>query len=1340
MKKFVKRTIRLIKPKGDERSNKKTLTLHDFETANAYVLLGEPGMGKSTEFFMEACRIHALPPIPAHQFINGKIEHHPEWKKGPLFIDGLDEVRVGGRDPRDALNKLIEQLKALGKPQFRLSCRSVDWLESGDQQRLATISGSKIIPVLLLDPLNNDDIRNLISDRNANALIRQAHEHRMETFLRNPQLLDVLIKSVKNDGWSNSPAKTFKNACQELIRERNLDHRNARSSNILPSTDMILRELGYLSVLMLITNKTGWSVEESDDSGVLSVRDVETQNRQALNEAFRSRFFEGELTCRTPIHRLMTEFLGARYLHQEIQNGLSVRRVFALLMGADGALFPDLRGLAAWLASLNPQVREILIHTDPTAVAFNGDTSSFSLGERRKLLKHLECTMNLTTSWPSAAALGALVGHQGESLVWELTGLPARSEKRQVLVYQLLRGLSQRYSGVIVVKKLVPEWHLRMMRKNLLNIVYDPSWQDFIRCEALRTMNMILVDQSDRKMTFSELLSDLQQDLLSDEKNDLRGTILDLSYPNEVTPSQVWDYLLDRAVAYQHSMYMEFWHSLTNRSQEHQIRDLLDSLCNQDFKVIHKLAKHWLSSIIPELLARGLELFGDELDLSDLYHWFSLVEYDVQTSQLISIGSSGQSDSWNDEASIVIRQWLGEHETIQRALIEHDLIAQESKVSRNIMIGIKFVGPHPPAGFRLWCLTRATELWNTHPTAAERLAWWSVRIEKTWEDPLSDKKVKQLVSQISGLSKWNRKRLHARNQDEQKKAERNHKISKIQDAHWTKRQKELEDIQQQKSDIAMGNCTPRLLHDLASAYFNGLAKKDVEPKHHLESYLKGDMSLVQAVLTGFRSMLDRDDLPNLKHIAQLHKNNKMSYYTLPFLAGMEEQNDSIIDSLSENGKRRALGFYLVTDRSLVPAIHRGENQGSLSSLYENYHPPWYEKALKHYPEAVADSLIAIHKACVHAKLPPSSYLYEMVNNPAYFRVAQLAVKKMILDFPTRSNERQLESLRVVLWSTIRVNAMSTEELRTVVLQRLQRKNMDIAQRAHWLCAGIYAARDHCLGLLEKFLSTGQESRYHRVLSFLVPDNGNLILQNIDEWSSKEISRLILALGKRVSHPDSQNEAHLLSKEEINSNKFHSLLTPWLLELSRRGDHDSIEALESLATNPDMYVWQQEIVRTQEEWNRERRISNRPYLSLEEVQKSIRGGPPASAADLTALTTDVLEYLADHIRNGQTNEWLQYWCRDPNTKKPSKPQHEKDCRDVLLSHLNAKLNIYQVNGEPEERYADEKRADIRISYGSANLVIPIEIKKMIILTYGREFPNNLCRNMRAPLNLMVTGST
>ncbi len=1306
MRPIVTRSVRLINPEDDPHLEQDSLSLIDFESDHGYVLIGEPGIGKTTEFNKEVRRVHAPPTVSARQFISRNLDNHPEWQQGPLFIDGLDEVRTEDGDPRGAMDKIIHRLESLGNPRFRISCRSIHWLGAGDRRELSTLSDSKEIPVLQLNPLGYHDIREIILGQEADEFIRQAYEHNMEGFLGNPQLLNVLLTSLKNGGWPDSPTKTFKHACRELIRERNCEHRDARSSKILPTHEAILSAAGQLFTLMLIANQSGWSIDDTQVPGILSLRDVEIQDPSALRAALNSGLFKGPPDCRTPIHLLLAEFLSGRYLAGHIQDELSRRRILALLTGPDGVPFPDLRGLTAWLATFNPQARTALIPVDPVAVAFNGDASVFSHEERKELLTHLEKRIELSCAWPSAAALGALAGHQSRSLVWKLTDSPERSDHRQQLVYALLRGISERHSNLPPHGKHPSGIQSKTDREHLLKIISDSSWDPDIRRQALRALNQMLIGSPNWAATLRKILVDLNENRLQDARNDLRGELLDILYSSELQPSEIWDYLVDGILPYGCNIYLKFWNRLADRSRKNQIKELLDSLCDHAFEIIPKLAKNRLADTVLTLLARGLDLCGDERSIPDLYRWFELIEFDFSTSKLIPIHSSDSAHNRrrDSKANEAIRNWLNERKSIRLALIEHELTAWESRTRNNgrkHLTGFKFVGKDAPVGFRLWCLTRAGEIWNSHPKAAENLAFWSVWKREGWEKPLSDDQVEQAVSGIPGLLEWNRNRIRARNHFERKESEWEKERAQSEKTFRTEKQKELEYLRKHKTELAAGNCSPVLLHDLATIYFDGYSAENDDPVRHLKSYLDNDRELLQAALTGFRSLLDRDDLPDIGEIAQLHQNKKRSLFSRPFLAGMEEENVNVLERLSEGGRRRAIGFYLVTG---IPR----RDSNNIFIINNHRRPPWYEQAIIHYPEAVADSMVFINRACVRAKFSPVQDLFKMAFDKQYAQIAPLAVRRMFSVFPTRCTKPQLESLRVILWSAILANGMSNEELQKIALARLNRKKMDIAQRTLWLCAGVYAARDQCLPLLPKFLSEGQESRLHRVLRFFVPDGQNFILQDKDDWSSKEMSQLIQAFGKQTQHPAFQYGPHLLSAKETSRNKFLSILTPWLQKLAQR-DKDAVEALESLATDPCLTAWMPEITRVQEELGRRLRTAVRPELNLEKIQNALQCGPPANAADLTVLTTDTLEQLADQIQSGRHNLWRYYWHRDPKTNTPIKPLHENECRDILLSHLASELRKYQIDAQPEGQYAEKKRADIRVSFG-ADLAIPIEIKK------------------------------
>ena len=105
---------------------------------------------------------------------------------------------------------------------------------------------------------------------------------------------------------------------------------------------------------------------------------------------------------------------------------------------------------------------------------------------------------------------------------------------------------------------------------------------------------------------------------------------------------------------------------------------------------------------------------------------------------------------------------------------------------------------------------------------------------------------------------------------------------------------------------------------------------------------------------------------------------------------------------------------------------------------------------------------------------------------------------------------------------------------------------------------------------------------------------------------------------------------------------------------------------------------------------------------------MKGGTPANPDDLAALVVDRLNELADQIQKGSTStdDWRQYWNLD-SYGRPEEPRPENSCRDALLSDLQQRLHR-DIDAQPEGHYANDKRADIRVSYGGFQ--VPIEVKK------------------------------
>ena len=87
--------------------------------------------------------------------------------------------------------------------------------------------------------------------------------------------------------------------------------------------------------------------------------------------------------------------------------------------------------------------------------------------------------------------------------------------------------------------------------------------------------------------------------------------------------------------------------------------------------------------------------------------------------------------------------------------------------------------------------------------------------------------------------------------------------------------------------------------------------------------------------------------------------------------------------------------------------------------------------------------------------------------------------------------------------------------------------------------------------------------------------------------------------------------------------------------------------------------------------------------------------------------DRLDEIGENIRRGSTSDWRQYWNVDSHNR-PSQAKPEEACRDNLLSDLQEKLKPQGIDAQPEGRYANDKRADIRVACAGFN--VPVEIKK------------------------------
>ena len=163
-------------------------------------------------------------------------------------------------------------------------------------------------------------------------------------------------------------------------------------------------------------------------------------------------------------------------------------------------------------------------------------------------------------------------------------------------------------------------------------------------------------------------------------------------------------------------------------------------------------------------------------------------------------------------------------------------------------------------------------------------------------------------------------------------------------------------------------------------------------------------------------------------------------------------------------------------------------------------------------------------------------------------------------------------------------------------------------------------------------------------------------------------------------------------------------------VSTLGDNPSAAAtaaLEALGSAPDAKGWLSAIADAGERQARKRREQEYRHCDTRHVVQTLDKGSPANAGDLAALVFDELSELSKKVRDGSTSDWRQYWNLDGHNH-PTHPRPENASRDALLSDLNQRLVGLGVDAQPEGVYADDKRADIRVSFEGFN--VPVEIKR------------------------------
>jgi hypothetical protein len=456
-------------------------TFAEFEREDAIILLGDPGMGK-TSFFKEAAKEN-------YATVRRFLIDPPAVAGEALFLDALDEYRTLASD-QDASSEVAKALCSLKKPKFRLSCRAADWFGSADQEVLRAASASGRVVVLELCPLSRDEIlvavQGIVQD--PSSFLAEAESAGLGRLLGNPQTLDLFAKAWGTDKKPRNKFEAYEIGVSELVKEPNPKHVERGVAS--PDPGNLRKAAGAAASTLLLSNSVGISrTEPADGIGYIRLSVVPFPNRDDIDAVLKRRLFiSPEVDRFEPAHRTIAEFLAAEDLANRITNGLPIDRVLALLCGIDGKPISSLRGLFAWLMCKVGHRAEDYVERDPYGVVTYGDASVLSPGAQCAIWAGLQQLRDpwFLTNQDDRGSFCDLANPNTAKIIHELLKDPATGVHLKIAVLEAIANSKENIglSGIVrdmVVEKRSNAW----LRSTALKAFAKSVQNDWVQMEIL---------------------------------------------------------------------------------------------------------------------------------------------------------------------------------------------------------------------------------------------------------------------------------------------------------------------------------------------------------------------------------------------------------------------------------------------------------------------------------------------------------------------------------------------------------------------------------------------------------------------------------------------------------------------------------------------------------------------------------------------------------------------------------------------------------------------------------------------------------------------------------------
>ncbi|MCX5722813.1 MAG: hypothetical protein NT179_12415 [Nitrospirae bacterium] len=536
--------------------NKDVVSFEEISGVRALVLLGDPGMGKSTilseqesvwgerqhdssgkSLFVNLRSYQSESRLAAHLFESPIFK---EWLAGThalhLFLDSLDE---GLLSIRVLAACLVDEFKKLPfeRLYLRIACRTVEWpdlLEKG----LADWFGKEVVQHYVLAPLRKKDVEEAarVSGLDAKLFLGQVESSAVVPFAIKPITLKFLLSVYrKQGGLPSSQSALYLEGCQLLAAETSESRGTAGYRGEL-TAEQRLAVAARIAASMIFGNRnavySGTNPSEASDEDV-TIRELsggtESDNKDRFNvgeKEIGEALGTGLFSTRGPNrigwgHQTYAEFLAAWYLKK---HDVSISKIKSLITHPDDPnkkIIPQLGETAAWLAGMIPEIFQSIVRAEPDLLL----RSEVATGDSPR----------------RAALVEALLQLYEDEHAYDRDRQHYKNLAHPGLGDQLRPYITDKTKGVIVRRvaiDITESCNIQDLNDVLVKVALDTSDNLASRIQAASAIWRIGDDQTKKRLkplAFSDDADDL--------RDELKGSVLRALWPSHITAIELFPLL-----------------------------------------------------------------------------------------------------------------------------------------------------------------------------------------------------------------------------------------------------------------------------------------------------------------------------------------------------------------------------------------------------------------------------------------------------------------------------------------------------------------------------------------------------------------------------------------------------------------------------------------------------------------------------------------------------------------------------------------------------------------------------------------------------------------------------